>query len=197
MERLIEFFKGHKGYARMKDLKLSQIHTREIAKALSDRKIEKIKRGLYKMVEYSWAEHSGFIDICRANKSAVICLASALEYYNLTTFNPSEITVAVPHNTDRFRLEYPPIKVFYFRHAFYSTGIDSVVMKHGTIRIYNREKTICDMFRYRKKLGEDIALEGLKNYLHLSGANINTLRKYAEICQVKTVMIPYVKAIVG
>jgi hypothetical protein len=67
----------------------------------------------------------------------------------------------------------------------------------GEIKIYNIEKTVCDMFRYRNKLGTDIALEGLKNYLKLKEANINKLSKYAEICQVKTVMMPYVRAIVG
>jgi hypothetical protein len=64
------------------------------------------------------------------------------------------------------------------------------------IKIYNKEKTICDMFRYRNKYGEDLALEGLKNYLSHKEANVNKLRKYAEICQVKTIMMPYLKALV-
>lgn len=197
MEKMIGIFRAHGGYARMTDLKSSKIQTRDISRAVSTGLIEKIKPGLYKLKDYRWEEHSALVDVCRAKREAVICLISALEYHGLTTLNPSEITVAVPHNTDRFKLLYPPIRLFYFRESFYSPGIETIETKHGGIRIYNREKTICDMFRYRKKLGEDLALEGLKNYLRSRDANINRLKKYADICQVKTVMMPYLKAILG
>jgi hypothetical protein len=67
----------------------------------------------------------------------------------------------------------------------------------GSFKIYNAEKTICDMFRYRNKLGEDIALEGLKNYLKRKDANINKLWEYAIKCRVKTIVQPYIKAMVA
>ena len=197
MDELILFFKHHQGYAQMKDLKAFGFHTRKIAKALSEGLIEKIKPGLYKLVDYPWTEYSGLVDVCRAKESAVICLSSALEYYGLTTFSPPEITVAVPHHTDKFTLEYPPIRVFYFPKAFYQPGIETVETPHGIIKLYNMEKTICDMLRYRKKLGEDLALEGLKNYLKRQAIRLHKLREYAKICQVKTIMTPYLKALVG
>lgn len=197
MKKLIQIFRKHGGYARMKDLRSFRVHTRDISLAVSSGLIEKVKPGLYKLKDYPWEEHSTLVDVCRAKEDAVICLTSALEYHGLTTFNPSEITVAVRHHTSRFGMPYPPVRLFYFREAFYSPGIEKIRSKHGSIRIYNREKTVCDMFRYRKKLGEDIALEGLKNYLNLKEANINVLKQYAEICQVKTIMMPYLKAILG
>jgi len=181
----------------MKDLRSMKIHTRDISHAVSRGLIERVKPGLYKLRDYPWEEHSALVDVCRAKKDAVICLTSALEYHGLTTFNPSEITVAVRHYTSRFRMPYPPVRLFYFRESFYSPGIETIQTKHGSIRVYNREKTVCDLFRYRKKLGEDIALEGLRNYLKLKEANINKLKKYAELCQVKTVITPYLKAILG
>jgi hypothetical protein len=63
--------------------------------------------------------------------------------------------------------------------------------------MYNKEKTICDMFRYRKKIGEDLALEALKNYLRGKGSNIKKLHQYAVICRVKTIIVPYIKAMVS
>ncbi|MBL7086096.1 MAG: Abortive infection protein AbiEi, partial [Candidatus Cloacimonetes bacterium] len=78
--------------------------------------------------------------------------------------------------------------------SFYSFGIEEKHTISGNFKIYNAEKTICDMFRYRKKLGEDLALEGLKNYLKRKNADINKLREYAEICQVKTTLFPYLTA---
>jgi predicted transcriptional regulator of viral defense system len=197
VEKLIQFFRQHKGYAQMKDLKAEGFHTRKIQSAIEEGLIDKIKPGLYKQVDYPWNEESSLVDVCRAKESAVICLSAALEYYSLTTFSPKAITVAVPHNTDKFVLEYPPIQVFYFPLRFYQPGIEMIETPHGPIRIYNVEKTICDLFRYRKRLGEDLALEGLKNYLKRQTSRVHKLQQYAEICQVKTIIIPYLKALVS
>jgi predicted transcriptional regulator of viral defense system len=196
MENLIEFFKVHHGYSRMKDIRDAGIHPRDITKAMDMNIIEKISPGLYKLIVYSWDEHLSFLDVSKAKKTAVICLISALEYHQLSTVNPSVISIAVPHNTDKFSMEYPPVKVYYFQDTFYELGIEQINTKTGIFRIYNAEKTICDMFRYRNKLGEDLALEGLRNYLKRKDADIARLREYAIKCQVKTVLLPYLKAMV-
>src|SRR5690606_9961305 len=165
MEEIIKIFEKNKGYARMAELKKAKIHTRRIAQAVEDGIIEKIKPGLYKLKDYPWDEHGSFAEVNHANTKAVICLTSAAEYYELTTFNPSYITVAVPHNTSKFNLDYPPIKVYYFADSYYSPGIELLKTKSGIVRIYNKEKTIGDIFRYMNKIGEDIAFETLKEYL--------------------------------
>jgi len=197
MDKLLKIFHSHNGFARMQELRKNGIQTRAIAQAVEDGIIEKIKPGLYKLIDYPWDEHGSFADVCNSNKKAVICLTSASSYYELTTFNPSYITVAVPHNTPGFKLEYPPIQVYYFPHKYYETGIDQVKTKSGIIRIYNLEKTICDLFRYRNKIGDDIVIESLKNYLKLKKRDINKLFEYAETLGVKEKILPYVKAIVG
>ena len=194
MDNIERIFTEQKGYARMSDLKSCMIHTRDVAKAIENGTIEKVKSGLYKLVNYPWDEHSSFVDISQAKKSAIICLTSALAYHELSTINPNEVTVAVPQNTDKFNLEYPPIKVFYFSDKVYSYGIDEKSTASGDFRIYSAEKTICDMFRYRNKLGEDIALEGLKNYLKRQDADLFKLREYADKCRVKRIIEPYLKA---
>ena len=180
----------------MKYMRDAGIHPRDITKAMDMNIIEKISSGLYKLIDYSWDEHLSFLDVSKAKKTAVICLISALEYHQLSTVNPSVIFIAVPHNTDKFSMEYPPVKVYYFQDTFYELGIEQINTKTGTFRIYNAEKTICDMFRYRNKLGEDLALEGLRNYLKRKDADMAKLREYAIKCQVKTVLLPYLKAMV-
>jgi predicted transcriptional regulator of viral defense system len=197
MDRLLKIFKNHKGYARMQDLRSSGVQTRTIAQAVSEGTIEKVKSGLYKLVDYPWDEHGSFADVCNSHKKAVICLTSAADYFELTTFNPSYITVAVPHNTPGFKLDYPPVQVYYFPDKYYKSGIEVIETKSGTIRIYNREKTICDLFRYRNKMGDDIVIESLKNYLKLKKRDINKLFEYAETLSVKEKILPFVKAIVG
>jgi predicted transcriptional regulator of viral defense system len=197
MENLKIIFKKHSGYARMQELRSQKIHPRTIAKAVKEGIIEKIKPGLYKLVDYPWDEHGSFADVCNSYNKAVICLTSAAAYFEITTLNPAYITVAVPHNTPGFSLDYPPIQVYYFPYKYYETGINEIDTKSGHIRIYNQEKTICDLFRYKNKIGDDIVIESLRNYLKQKKRDINKLFEYAEILKVKEKLQPYVKAIVG
>lgn len=197
MKKLIQIFEKHRGYARMHDIRSQKVHPREVTKAISEGFIEKVKPGLYKLVNYPWDEYGSFTDVCNSNRKAVICLTSAAAYYELTTFNPSYITVAVPHNTPNFNLDYPPIQVYYFPHKYYETGIVEIDNKSGLIRIYNQEKSLCDLFRYRNKIGDDIVIESLKNYLKQKERDINKLLEYAETLRVKEKIFPYIKAIVG
>lgn len=197
MKTLLKVFKTHHGFARMQELRNNGVQTRTIAKAVEDGIIEKIKSGLYKLIDYSWDEHGSFAEVCNSYNKAIICITSAASYYDLTTFNPSYITVAIPHNAPGLKLEYPPIQVYYFSHKYYETGINEIDTKSGLIKIYDREKTICDLFRYRKKIGDDIVIESLKNYLKQKKRDINKLIDYADNLSVKEKILPYVKAIVG
>jgi predicted transcriptional regulator of viral defense system len=198
MDSITEYIKSSGGYAQMKELRAAGFQTREISALVDQGRIERVKPGLYRLAEYGASgEHAGLIEVCRAMPGGVICLLSALDFHGLTTFNPSEVYVAIPHGSKPPRLLYPPIKPFFFRERFYTPGIESVRESTGEIRIYGKEKTICDMFRYRRKLGEDLAMEALKQYLKLKDANTTRLLKYAAVCQAKTVMMPYLKALVA
>lgn len=198
MDTLLKIFNTHKGFARMQELRKNGIQTRTISKAVKEGLIEKIKPGLYKLVNYPWDEHSSFADVCNSHKKAVLCLTSAADYYELTTLNPSYITVAVPHNTPSFKLEYPPIQVYFFPQKYYESGIEVIETESGTIRIYNKEKTIGDLFRYINKIGEDIAVESLKEYLkNKKERSIPRLLEYSEICGVRKKVEPMIKAILS
>lgn len=198
MEKMLKIFNNHNGYAKMQELRKNGVQTRTIAEAVKNGVIEKIKPGLYKLVNYPYDENESFVEVCHANKRAVICLLSAASYFELTTFNPSYITVAVPHNTPKFELDYPPIKVYYFVERYYSPGIEILKTKSGVVRIYNKEKTIGDLFRYINKIGEDIAVESLKTYMqNRKERNIPKLIEYAEISGVKKKIEPMVKAILS
>ena len=196
-QSITQFMNSRSGYATMSEFKKAGIHTRKIREAVDKVVIIKIKPGLYKLWDFQRDEYEGFVDVHTANESAIICLGSALVYHELTTFNPSKIDVAVPNNTDKFEVSYPPINVYYFRENMYKAGIDVVKRSYGNFKVYNKPKTVCDMFRFRNKLGEDLALEGLQNYLNRSDSNLNELSKYMKICRVKTVMESYVKAMIA
>jgi len=199
MEEIVEYIAKEGGFARMKDLRKEGFQTRDIAMLVKEGTIEKVKSGVYKIADYGFFEDKNvsLLTVCNAIPNAVICLISALDYYDLTLFNPSEIYYAIPNSEKPKKIIYPPVNPYYFRDRFYKAGIEHIKTKYGEIRIYNKEKTVCDMFRYRNKLGEDIAYEALKNYLYLKNANLLKLTKYAEICKVKTVLIPLIKVLVA
>ena len=198
-EHIMEFVEHRGGYARMKDFKREAFRTSDIKKLVDDGRLDKIKPGLYRAadLEYPAEVALGFVDVSKAVPGAVICLVSALSYYELTTFNPSKIYIAIANKKYAPKIIYPPVEVFYFRERSYSSGIETIKTVYGDVKIYNREKTVCDMFRYRNKLGEDLALEGLKNYIGSKGADLHKLKEYAETCRVKNVLLPYLKALVG
>ena len=183
----------------MKDMKESGFQTRDIAKLVKEGLIEKVKPGVYRLSDYDsfGGINVSLLTICKAVPNAVICLISALDYHELTTQNPWQIYYAIPNSEKEKKIEYPPSKAFYFRERFYKPGIEEIKTKHGIIKVYNKEKTICDMFRYRNKLGEDIAIEALKTYLRSKEKQIPQLIKFAEICQVKTVLTPILKGLVA
>jgi len=198
MNKLLEYFKQNV-YAQTKDIIKASFQTRDLVKLQNEGHILKIKPGLYRLSQVIVSDgiSSSFIDICKAIPEGVICLLSALEFYDLTTFNPADIYIAIPHEKKAPKIIYPPVRIFYFRKRFYEPGIETINTKYGDVKIYCREKTVCDMFRYRNKLGDDVALEGLKNYLTTEEASIRKLREFGEICQVKTVMYPYMKAMIA
>lgn len=117
---ILKIMRSKGGYATMKELKEAGIHTRKVKEALEKDFVIKIKSGLYKLKDYQRDEYESFVDIHKSNDSAVICLSSALAYHELTTFNPSKITLAVPNNTDRFDLNSPPIDIFFYRENIYN-----------------------------------------------------------------------------
>lgn len=180
----------------MFEMKQAGIHPRVVSDMLKKGEVERIKPGFYKLREYPWDENSSFLDICMAEKRAVICLLSAASYYELIMHNPSEVSIAVPQNTDRISIEYPPVKIFYFSGMHYSSGIDIVKNTGSSFRIYCKEKTVVDLFRYRNRLGEDLAIEALKEFFRQDGRKrIPELMKYAHQGRVMKVIEPIIKGI--
>lgn len=181
----------------MKDMKANGIHTRQIQRLVKDGHIVKMKAGLYRLADIQPGETSGFVEVCLAMPKAIICLSSALAFHELTTFVPTSIAFAIPRSDKPVNLPSPTNEPFFFSENQYKAGIEHIETKAGLVRIYGVEKTVCDLFRFRNKLGEDLALEGLKEYLKLRNRDLNKLMKFAEICRVKAIVSQYVKAIVG
>ena len=104
--------------------------------------------------------------------------------------------MAIRHKSWRPKIKYPPVEFYYFSTKQFETGIDEIKIKGHTVRIYCPEKTICDCFRYRNKLGLDVAKEGLSEYLKHGDRNLEKVLEYAKICRVKKLLETWLNALV-
>ena len=197
MENTIKLFKKNFGYAYLKDLKKVGVHTDQVRKLIQKGIVEKIKPGLYKLTDIPAISNQGFIDINMAMPKSVVCLHSALTYYELTTTIPERVMIALLRGDKPQKFTYPPIEVFYFSESNYNTGITTKETSNGNFSIYEMEKTIVDCFRYRNKLGKDIAIEGLKNYFSQKSQNLNKLIKYSKQGRMYKIMTPYIESMIN
>lgn len=195
-DRFFKIFNKQNGFARTKDILDAGIHRRDVKRMKDEGRIMRVKSGLYRLSEIPLISNQGFIDLAHAVPRGVICLLSALSYYELTTFNPSIISIAVCRGSRRPKIEYPPVEFYYFSKKQFEAGIDEIKINNNKIRIYCPEKTICDCFRYRNKLGLDMAKEGLSEYLKRKNRDLEKLLKYAEICRVKPLMQTWLNAMI-
>ena len=195
MEIIQKVFKQHSGFAKTKDIRKAGGQTRDIARLLKSHVIERIKPGLYRWVNKPLLKNQEFLEVSKAVPQGVICLISALSYHGLTTAKSSVVQVALPKGLKGARVLYPPVERHWFSRKQFDAGIVQVRQKEGTFNIYDAEKTLCDCFRYRNKIGEDIAKEGITEYMKRSQKNIDKLFMTAAVCRIRRVMEPYLKAL--
>lgn len=196
MKKIDEIFEKHNGFARTKDILAEGIHHREINELLSNGQIERIKNGLYRTTTMPMSSYQGFVDVSEAVPEGVICLASALSYYELTTFMPSVISMALVRDAWKPKIDYPPVEFYVFSKNLFDLGVNKIEINHKKIKIYDKEKTVCDCFRYRNKIGIDMAKEALSGYLKRKDRNLEKLLCYAEICRVKPIMQTWLQAMI-
>lgn len=188
-------FKKNNGYAHTRDITGAGIHNIYLNSLLEKGDIERVKRGLYRWVDMDNTTGSALLDVAMAIPNGVICLQYALAYHNLTTYKPWEISVAIDRKSRVKVPDYPPVKLYYFAPRIFNAGIEKIKFGRNEVKIYCKEKTICDCMRYRKQLGKDIIKEMMLNYLKSHTRNLDLLMKYADICGVTKQIQIYIEVL--
>jgi predicted transcriptional regulator of viral defense system len=148
--------------------------------------VTKVKRGIYSINSDKTIDQK--IEISKIISSGIFCMFSMWQYYNLTTNNPSEYHVAI-QNKERIKIpDNLPIKLYYWTEKYFNIGIEEIQKDGHTIKIYDLEKSVCDAVRFRNKVGMDIAIEVVKNYVVRKDRNFDKLIKYARQLRIETVI---------
>lgn len=172
------------------------IHPRTLYALRDTGEIETLGRGLYRLASAPPLTAPDWVTVALRAPRAVICLISALAHHGLTTQIPHAIDLALPSHSQVPRLDGLPIRVFWFSGPAYSAGVQVINIDGVTIRVYSSEKTIADCFKYRNKLGLDIAVEALRTYRERhKRPNRRALLHHAQVCRVEKIMRPYLEAI--
>lgn len=169
--------------------------SKDVAELVADGYISKLRTGYYiKTTTLGKLEEIELVSLLVPQ--GVISLLSAAHFHNMTTVNPTVISITLPRDARIPVLpRHPPIRVYKTLPELFGIGIDNVQAPNCVIRIYNRERTVCDIFRMRFKFGEDVALEVLKSYI--AGAKaFQELFEYADAMHIKDVIRPYIEALV-
>lgn len=167
------------------------ILTRMTAAGLLDR----VGRGLYRLPGHPVSEHEGIVVVAAKAPQAVFCLLTALQFHGLTTQLPRQIWIAMPRGSRAPRIDWPPIRMVQMTGDAHAAGIEEHLRDGVTLRVYSAAKTVVDCFKHRNKIGLDVAMEALKDACRARKASVDDLWRYAKVCRVANVMLPYMEVV--
>jgi predicted transcriptional regulator of viral defense system len=183
------------GLLRTRDVDHAGVPRAILAGLAQDGRLVKISRGLYCLPDRTGSEHDTVAEVAARSKIGVLCLVSALRFHELTTQQSSEIWLAIPHKAHAPRFDYPPLRIVRMSGDAITQGIDEVDVAGTTVRVFCIAKTVADCFKFRNKIGIDVALEALQEAWQERRVNMDDLWRYAEVCRVANVMRPYIESV--
>lgn len=193
-KKAIEVFQEHNGLLRTKDALELGIHPRTLYRMRDEGAVELVSRGIYRLASTEALADPDLATVAMRVPRAVICLISALAFHEATTEIPHEVYVALPRRTKAPQIAYPPLRVFWFSGAALTMGVQVVDLDGVKLRVYDLPKTVVDCFRFRNKVGLDVAVQGLRAAMTQKGVRAAELLRYARACHMERIILPYLEA---
>jgi predicted transcriptional regulator of viral defense system len=194
-ERTLELVRAA-GVLRPRELDAHGI-PRQYLRILRDRgAAEQVGRGLYVPADAAWTEHHGLAEAAKRVPHGVVCLLSALRFHGLTTQAPFEVWMAVERSAWKPRPRDLPLRVVRFSGEAFSSFVEENEIEGVRVRVYSPAKTVADCFKYRNKIGVDVAIEALRDAWREGRVTMDELWEAAGVCRVRNVMRPYLESVV-
>jgi predicted transcriptional regulator of viral defense system len=184
-----------KGVLRVRDLRDRGIHPEYIRRMCKKGLLKRVSRGLYIRADAKFSANIGLAQVAKQVPHGVVCLLSALQFHGIGTQSPYEVWLALDRDVRRPRIEYPTLRIMRFSGEALTEGIEKHEIERVSVRIYSPAKTVADCFKYRNKIGLDVAIEALRDCRDSKKCTNADLWKYAKVCRVTQVMKPYLEAL--
>jgi predicted transcriptional regulator of viral defense system len=180
---------------RSRDLVKAGISRIELSRALAAGRLQQLARGVYCLKDYRPSEHGDLALVMTKAPDAVVCLLSALRVHGLTTQAPSEIWIALGSKDWAPKIDYPRLRIVRFGETARNYGVTKIEIDGIPVHITTVEKTIADCFKFRNKVGLDVALEALRDAMVRRLIVQDELWRCAKVDRVTSVIRPYLEAL--
>lgn len=188
-------FRDHGGILKTSQALRAGIHPRTLYAMRDAKMIEALSRGLYRLRDLPPLSYPDLTVVAVKVPKGVICLISALAYHELTSHVPHAVYLALQSGSEPPRLDHPPLHLVWLSGDAFTFGIETQTINGIALRVYSPEKTLADCFKFRNKIGLDVALEALKLYRARPSFSVDALMQAARICRVEKIMRPYVETL--
>ena len=182
------------GIARLSELMAAGVNQLTVARLTREGRIVRLTRGLYQLPDVELATEHSFAEVGKLVPKGVICLVSALQYHDLTDQLPRAIWVAIQSSAWKTRISSPAIKFVHFGKEALVEGVEKHKIEGVTVRITDIPHTIADCFRFRSKVGTDVALEGMREALRRKKVTGDSIMHAAQRRRIWTKLRPYLEA---
>jgi len=193
-EKLLQYVRRH-GIIRPRDLEAIDVPRSVLMRLVGRGRLVRQSRGIYTTPDYEPTENTGLAQVATRVPRAVICLLSALRFHGLTTQNPFEVWIMIDKAGHRPVLERPAVRIVWASGDALRSGVEEHQVEGVTVHVTSPAKTVADCFRYRRRVGVDVAIEGLRDCWQQRKATMDALYRYAKIDRVANVMRPYMETL--
>jgi predicted transcriptional regulator of viral defense system len=183
------------GVVRPRDLASRGIPRITLTRLVRAGRLERIGRGLYSLPSRDVTEHQGLAETAKRIPNGIVCLLSALRFHGLTTQEPFEVWLAIDRKARRPQQTFPPLRIVRFSGRALVDGVEEHELDGVKVRVTSPARTVADCFRYRAKIGLDVAIEALRDYRRTAKGTVDELWAAAEVARIRSVLRPYLEAL--
>ena len=180
---------------RPRDLTERGLPTVALTRLVRQGRLQRVGRGLYALPDRPVSEHNTLAEVARKHPQAIVCLLSALRFHDLTTQSPFEVWLAIPNKARAPKMDYSPLRIVRFSGEALNVGVEDHVIDGVPVRVTSVARTVADCFKFRNKIGLDVALEALQEAWRAKRVSMDELWQYATLCRVTNVMRPYMDSL--
>jgi predicted transcriptional regulator of viral defense system len=193
-EKTMQYVRRH-GMVRPRDIQAIGVPREYLLRLHQQGKLNRAGRGIYTMPDVEVTERHSYAEVAKRVPEGILCLLSALAFHEITTQSPAAVWIALRKGARTPAITSPTLRIVRLTEPSLTAGIEKHMVEGVSVRVYSAAKTVADCFKFRNKIGIDVAIEALKDCLRQKKGTVNEIYRYAKICRVNNVIRPYIEAL--